>query len=133
MWDMGSLSAYQAAVAVLIAVWIWILLAAWTGEPRVRVIVEGGHFKAAPAWVRLRVMVERDAANRWLITEMDSGAFYRRSDEQLDGASAPRTRWVEWRDVPAGVYTVHALVERDGDRPARATAGFTVLDRVGEE
>lgn len=97
---------------------------------RLSVVVERGHIHQAPAWIRLRVRVAPDPANRTLILRAESpDGFARRSDESLEGSRAAKTRWVEWGDVPAGTYTVQATVERGAERPWRASAGFIVLGR----
>lgn len=113
-------------VLSLILAWLWVLLVA-RQHATLRVIVEGGHVRAAPAWIRLRVQVAPDPLNRWLTVAIVSDGFGRSSLEQLDGARAPRTRWVEYPDVPAGVYTVQAIVARPPQRPWRAHAGFQVV------
>lgn len=92
----------------------------------VRVAVVSGNFLSEPAFVRLRVRVEPDAANRVLTTEIESDDFSTSSDEDLRHGTRP-SRWVDFKNVPAGVYTARATVTRGAERPWRATAGFTVL------
>lgn len=77
--------------------------------PRVAVRIEGGLIRFAPADIRLRVTVEPNEANRLLVVEADGELFYRSSDEDLTGES-PRTRWIWYRALPAGSYTVTATV-----------------------
>ena len=96
--------------------------------PPLTVVVEGGHFKSEPAYVRLRIRVEPDPDNRGLWVSAVSDDFATSSYKQLARDSAP-TRWVIWKDIPAGVYTVVAVVERGADRPWRASAGFQVIGR----
>ena len=88
---------------LLVVAVVWWALNAVANEPRVRVVVESGYFVRAPAWIRLRVSVEPDAANLVLIVGALSDGFERVSDEQLDGARSRRTRWIEWPAVPAGL------------------------------
>lgn len=59
-----------------------------------------------PADVRAVVQVPRHADNRLLRIMIDSGAYYRSSDVQLDGAEAPLTHYFVWKDLPAGNYLV---------------------------
>lgn len=100
-------------------------------EPGMAVVVENGHFAREPAWIRVRVRVDRDSANRGLTVAALSEGFERHSYEQLDGLLAPRTRWVEWPDVPAGEYLVVAVVNRGALPVWRATARINVIAREG--
>lgn len=117
------------AAARIIVVAAWVSATVVAAPAPVGVVVESGRFVFEPAWIRVRVQVEPDAANRWLVVEMDSGAFYRRSDEQMEGDRSPRTRWVDWPDTPAGTYAVSATVDRGAERPWRATTTVVVLGR----
>lgn len=100
-------------------------------ESGVAVVVENGHFAMAPAWIRVRVRVDRDQANRGLTVAALSDGFERHSYEQLDGMLARRTRWVEWPDVPTGEYLVVAVVNRGVLPSWRATARINVIAREG--
>ena len=62
--------------------------------------------------VMVKVRVEPDPANRLLITAAldEGGEVVRRSDESLDGAQAPRTRFLHWRALPAGDLVLLAEV-----------------------
>jgi len=113
-------------VAVMLV--LGVTLACLLLEP-VTVTVESGYFVFEPAWIRLRVRVEPEAENRGLTVALHGDDYDTSSYEQLDGDHAPRTRWVTFKDVPAGVYTVTAIVERAEGRPWRATAGVTVMGR----
>ena len=103
------------------------MLSALANEPRVSLVIESGVFAREPAYVRLRVRVEPDTANRALTTALISDEFETSSLEQLEGAHAPRTRWVQYRNVPAGSYIVSAVVHRPEDRPWRTRATLIVL------
>lgn len=78
-------------------------------------------------WVR----VEPHDEHRWLVlAAMDEGGPVRSSREQLDGANAPRTRWIDWRSgLPAGDYRVVAIVYSQSKEVARASVPLTVLAR----
>jgi hypothetical protein len=78
------------------------------------VTVEGGWYKTEPAFVRLRIRVEPDKANRALAIGIESDGFSTSSAKSLDGDRAAITTWVEYRDVPAGHYVARAQVFRPG-------------------
>jgi hypothetical protein len=66
---------------------------------------------------RVIVTIERDAANRLLVTTLDGEGYLRRSTEQLDGEESARVRATVYENVPSGHYTVSAVVLRnDGKR-----------------
>jgi hypothetical protein len=91
--------------------------------------VESGFYLFEPAWIRLKVQVEPDEANRLLRVEIVSDGFSRSSDEDLYGTRSRRTRWIDYPDVPAGDYTVTARVERPTQQPWIATDRFRVIGR----
>lgn len=66
--------------------------------------------------IRLQIRVERHADNRMLIiAAAEDGMIVRRSDEQLDGTAAPRTRWIDLR-FPAGDLMLAAILyDADGE------------------
>ena len=121
--------ALRISFVVLALFCLWLILSAIAKEPRVRVTVESGVYAFEPAFVRLRVTVVPDAANRALTIALISDGFETSSLEELPGEQAPRTRWVQYRDVPAGSYTVSAVVHRPDDRSWRAGATLTILPR----
>ena len=99
-------------------------------EATLRVTVEGEHFRFEPATIRVRVTVEPDAQNRYLIMALNDGdVTVGRSDEELRGAAAPRTRWREFKSVPAGEYAAVAVVHRADRSELQARAAVTVLSR----
>lgn len=61
---------------------------------------------AAPAELRIEVLVEPGEDNRALDIVVDSIDYYRRSSIPLDGARAARFHAVEYRGMPIGTYTV---------------------------
>src|SRR3990167_4997924 len=81
----------------------------------------GARVQFEPGVVRVRVRVVPHAVNRGVTVAAISEGFTRSSYEQLDGLQAPITRWIEWRDVPAGEYDVIAHLS-----PARAAERATV-------
>jgi hypothetical protein len=65
---------------------------------------------SAPSTVIVRATVARDADNRWLHIEADSGTFYRSSAIQLDGDKAPIVTEIRLPNLPGGEYTVKAVL-----------------------
>ena len=63
-----------------------------------------------PAFWRMRVIVTPQADQRAVRIETDSGGFGRVTELPLDGLGGPKVLWVEWKDLPGGVYLVVARV-----------------------
>ena len=80
----------------------------------VQIAVEGARVQFEPGVVRVRVRVVPHAVNRGVTVAAISEGFTRSSYEQLDGLQAPITRWIEWRDIPAGEYDVIAHLSPTG-------------------
>jgi len=64
----------------------------------------------APANLIVRATIESNAANRSVQIVAESEDFYRSSEIQLDGDSAPRTSMFEFRSLPPGTYEVRAVL-----------------------
>jgi hypothetical protein len=64
----------------------------------------------APANLVVRATIEADASNRAVEISAESEDFYRSSEIQLDGTSAPRTSRFEFRSLPPGTYEVKAIL-----------------------
>jgi hypothetical protein len=84
-----------------------------------------GHYFAEPATVRITVAVEPDAENRALRIEADSGDLFRASDITLDGADEKRLHSLEFKNLPAGYYTLRAEV-----RSSTAVRGMAMQEVV---
>ena len=69
-----------------------------------------GHYFAEPATVHVTVAVEPDAQNRILRIEADSNQMFRASDISLDGADEKRIHTIQFKNLPAGHYTLRAEV-----------------------
>ena len=123
------MSALRACVLMLLVLGLWLGLSALARESRLQLAIEGARYQYEPATVRLRVSVERHPANRALTVALVSDGFERSSLEQIDGMDSPRTRWVNYRDVPAGNYAVIAILHRPPDRPLRVEDTLTVIGR----
>jgi hypothetical protein len=64
----------------------------------------------APADLRVRTSIESHASNRSLEIVAESADFYMSSQVELDGDLAPKTREIVLRGLPAGEYTLSAIV-----------------------
>jgi hypothetical protein len=69
-----------------------------------------------PAFVRVQVTIEADAANRRLEVAAESTDYRRSSEITLDGSRAPRVNIFEFPGLPAGTYEVTSTVtDQKGD------------------
>ena len=87
---------------------------------------------SAPSNVIVKATVAKNAENRWLHVEADSGSFYRSSAIQLDGDQAPAVTEIRLSNLPSGEYSISAVLRtRLGEEiTVRRTA--IVLSRLGE-
>lgn len=69
-----------------------------------------GRYFIEPATVQIIVAVEPDASNRTLRIQADSDHMFRASDFALSGADEKRLHTVEFKNLPAGNYTLRAEV-----------------------
>ena len=82
----------------------------------------------APSTLRIHVRIEPSSENRSLLIVADSGEYYRSSVIPLEGADAPATFTLSYRDVPGGYYRVHCvLVDGAGRERAVARAMLSVI------
>jgi hypothetical protein len=86
----------------------------------------------APSNVIVKATVARDAGNRWLRIEADSGAFFRSSSIQLDGDKAPLVTEVRLSGLPSGQYSVSAVLRNDQGEETTVSRTVIVLSRFGE-
>lgn len=124
-----NMPALRASVLLLLLGAVWLALSALANEPRLQINVEGGRYVFEPASIRLRIRVEPDAENRALTVALLSEGYETSSLEELHGVRAARTRWVEYKAVPAGSYDVEAVVHRPSARAWRASGRLVVLAR----
>ena len=88
----------------------------------------------APTNLTIRIHVEPDAGNRALEVIAESGAFYRSSRIQIDGAEAPRTISFEFRNVPGGDYEVRGiLINSAGKERAGVRRHVIVIEPADRE
>jgi hypothetical protein len=85
----------------------------------------------APANLVVRAIVEHDKSNRAIEIIADSPSFYRSSEIQLDGESAPRTTRFEFRSLPSGDYDVRAVLK--GSRGQELATSAAHIDVVGSD
>lgn len=82
---------------------------------------------SAPGTVVVRATVARNASNRVLHIEADSGSFFRSSQIQLDGDRAPLVTEIRLKNLPSGDYTVVALLQDDAGHQTRVRQTVVVL------
>jgi len=87
---------------------------------------------SAPGTVIAQATVTRDAANRWLHIEADSGEFYRSSEIQLDGDKAPVVTEIRLPNLPGGEYTVVAILRNNMGEETIVRRTALVLSKFGE-
>ena len=85
-----------------------------------------GRYYAEPATVRLTIAVEPDAENRSLRVEAESERMFRSSEITLVGAAEKRIHTLEFKNLPAGEYTLSAQVYGDAAVRGIATQQLTV-------
>jgi hypothetical protein len=84
----------------------------------------------APSHFLVRVIIDRNASNRWIKVTAQSADYFGSSEGQLDGERSSRLRVVQFREVPAGSYEVRALVfDGNGDLTGSAQASAIVIGR----
>lgn len=81
---------------------------------------------SAPQEIRIWLTVEPNADNRVACVVVD-GPKYRSSCWELRGASAPKTTWLQFRDLPEGHYVVAGSVERVGGARSQAQTEICVV------
>ncbi len=115
----------------LLVAGLCILALVLAGEPARVQILHAPRYLTDDTPVSFDVRVLPDAANRLLVMAAldDTGEAIRRSDEELDGATAQVTRRLEWNSLRAGSYTLLARTfDGAGRQLAQATAALEVLE-----
>jgi hypothetical protein len=87
---------------------------------------------SAPSTVIVKATVARDANNRWLHIEADSGEFFRSSEIQLDGDRAPVITEIRLPNLPGGEYTVVAVLRNSLGEETIVRRTALVLAKFGE-
>ena len=90
-------------------------------------------FVSAPGYLRSLIRVAPNADNRLLRVEIDSAGYYRSSDIQLEGASAPTSHFMDWKAVPEGKYDlIVSVMGPAGDARIVRHLNFQVLGPTTE-
>lgn len=118
----------RACPLLIIVAAIYFLLTA-VRDDRLRLTVEGHQIQLEPGYIRLRIRVEPDPANRALAVGIVGPDFETSSLEQLEGDRAPITRWREFKDIPAGDYQVLSEVYRPSADNWYASTRVLILSR----
>jgi len=87
---------------------------------------------SAPSNLIVTATIARDADNRWLQIEADSGAFYRSSSIQLDGDKAPMITEIRLSNLPSGNYAVSAVLRNQQGEETTVRRTVIVLGRFNE-
>ena len=87
---------------------------------------------SAPSTVVVRARVAKNAQNRVLQIGADSGTFYRSSEIQLDGESAPLVTEIRLKNLPSGEYTVVPVLQDQTGRKTVVRQTAVVLSALGE-
>ena len=85
-----------------------------------------GHYFAEPATVHVTIAVEPDAQNRVLRIEADSDQLFRGSEIALAGANEKRIHSIQFKNLPAGHYTLRAEVRSATEIRGTARQELTV-------
>jgi hypothetical protein len=82
----------------------------------------------APGHLVVQTVVEPDSANRAIQVMAESPDWYRSSEVQLDGGTAPRKNTFEFKDLPSGTYEIHVtLLGSDGQQRALVVRKLEVI------
>jgi len=87
---------------------------------------------AAPSTVVAQATVTRNAGNRSLHIEAESGTFYRSSEVQLDGDKAPLITEIRLNNLPGGEYTIKAVLRNNLGEQTIVRRTALVTSRLGE-
>ena len=87
----------------------------------------------SPATVVVTATVARDAENRVLEVAADSGTFYRSSEVQLEGESAPLVTQVQLKNLPSGNYEIVVLLKDVRGQTSVARSAVMILPSVSEK
>ena len=87
---------------------------------------------SAPSTVIVKATVARNADNRWLHIEADSGEFFRSSEVQLDGDRAPVVTEIRLPNLPGGEYIVKAVLRDNMGEETIVRRTAIVLSKFGE-
>ena len=86
---------------------------------------------AAPAFIRVRALVESNDDNRSLEIVAQSPQFFRSSTIDLDGRNAPPLTVIEYPNMPPGFYDVTAVLVGASGKRATETRFVKVVAMAG--
>lgn len=84
----------------------------------------------APGYLRSVIRVAPSGDNRVLRVTIDSEDYYRASEIQLDGAAAPMSHFIDWKQLPPGTYDLTATLIGPAGTRAEQRTSFTVLGPI---
>ena len=82
---------------------------------------------AAPAFITIRAVIDKSDDNRGLEVMAQSTDFSRTSTIDLEGVSSPRVNVFNFANLPAGQYTVSALLIGQSGVRATTTARTVLI------
>jgi hypothetical protein len=85
----------------------------------------------APAFVRVRAVIEGSDDNRALEITAQSPDYFRRSRVDLDGRHAPPLAVFEYANLPPGLYDITAVLVGTGGKRATASRLVYVVPARG--
>jgi hypothetical protein len=80
-----------------------------------------------PATLHIYATVQPDDANRSVEVAIDSESYYSSSEIGVEGSKGPRVMQFDFRDVPAGSYSVTARLYSNGGVRAVANVSATLI------
>jgi hypothetical protein len=86
----------------------------------------------SPATVVVTATVPKNAENRVLEVTADSGSFYRSSEVQLEGESAPLVTQVSLKNLPSGEYEILVVLRDSRGQESVARSAVMILAEAGE-
>jgi hypothetical protein len=90
-----------------------------------------GRYFTDPATLRVTIAVEPNEDNRTLRIEADGDRLFRSSEVVLDGEAGKRLHTIEFKNLPAGHYTIRAAVLSSRDVRG-AVEDFIVVGDPGD-
>jgi hypothetical protein len=90
-----------------------------------------GKYFSEPATVQITVAIEPAKNHRALVIEADGESYFRSSAVALEGEGEKRLHSVEFKNLPAGTYTLRAQVRSAEEVLATATQDLVVTG-IGE-
>ena len=92
-----------------------------------------GRYFSDPATLRITIAVHPDPANRALRIEADGDRLFRSSEVVLDGEAGKRLHTIEFKNLPAGNYTIRAAVLSSRDVRGAAEELIVVGDPAASQ